>query len=200
VKNKYHQQASLMLQVLPIVAKEKLFALKGGTAINFFVRDFPRYSVDVDLTYIGEGDRGQALLDIAASTESIAKNIERVLPALNVVRKYTKKEKRLVKLYINSHDTQVKIEPNELVRGSVYPVEQRALTPGVQHAFEAFVKMPVLAIEDLYGGKICAALDRQHPRDLFDIFLLLENEGITDAIRKAFVVYLCSHNRRFCQN
>ncbi len=48
---------------------------------------------------------------------------------------------------------------------------------------------------DLYGGKICAALDRQHPRDLFDIKLLLENEGITAEVRKAFVVYLASHNR-----
>ena len=38
-------------------------------------------------------------------------------------------------------------------------------------------------------------MDRQHPRDLFDVKLLLENEGITDEIRKAFVVYLASHDR-----
>ncbi len=40
-----------------------------------------------------------------------------------------------------------------------------------------------------------AALDRQHPRDLFDVSALLANEGLTDALRTAFVVYLISHNR-----
>lgn len=53
----------------------------------------------------------------------------------------------------------------------------------------------VLSLEDTYGGKICAALDRQHPRDLFDIKLLLENEGLTEKIKKAFIVYLISHDR-----
>jgi hypothetical protein len=57
------------------------------------------------------------------------------------------------------------------------------------------LSIKTLSAADLYGGKICAALDRQHPRDLFDIKLLLENEGLTDAIRKAFVVYLVSHDR-----
>jgi len=57
------------------------------------------------------------------------------------------------------------------------------------------VSSQVLSFEDLYGGKICAALDRQHPRDLFDVKLLLENEGFNEKVRKAFVVYLISHNR-----
>src|SRR5690606_38488775 len=48
---------------------------------------------------------------------------------------------------------------------------------------------------DLYGGKIVAALDRQHPRDLFDIKLLFEQDGITDQVLTAFVVYLLSSNR-----
>jgi hypothetical protein len=52
-----------------------------------------------------------------------------------------------------------------------------------------------MSVPELYGGKICAALDRQHPRDLFDIKLLLEREGITDATRKSFVVHLISHDR-----
>jgi hypothetical protein len=57
------------------------------------------------------------------------------------------------------------------------------------------VSVPTLALADLYGGKICAALDRQHPRDLFDVKLLLDEGGIDETIRKAFVVYLVSHNR-----
>jgi hypothetical protein len=48
---------------------------------------------------------------------------------------------------------------------------------------------------DTYGGKICAALDRQHPRDLYDVKYLLENEGITPEVKDSFIFYLISHNR-----
>ncbi|MGD9108093.1 MAG: nucleotidyl transferase AbiEii/AbiGii toxin family protein [Gammaproteobacteria bacterium] len=193
--NKFYQQVKLMLQLLPIVAEEKCFALKGGTAINFFIRDLPRYSVDIDLTYVHFQERADALKNLAKATENIAKNIEKRLPSLKVVRKYTKQTNRLVKLFVNSKNTQVKIEPNELVRGAVYPCEQRTITKSAEKEFGGFVSMQTLSIPDLYAGKFCAALDRQHPRDLFDVKLLLENEGITDDIRKAFVVYLASHNR-----
>jgi Nucleotidyl transferase AbiEii toxin, Type IV TA system len=57
------------------------------------------------------------------------------------------------------------------------------------------VDVPIVSIPDLYAGKICAALDRQHPRDLFDIHLLYQHEGLTDEIRSAFVVYLASSPR-----
>ncbi len=55
--------------------------------------------------------------------------------------------------------------------------------------------MPLVHFADLYAGKIMAALDRRHPRDLFDVRDLLANEGIDDTLRKAFIVYLLSHNR-----
>jgi hypothetical protein len=55
--------------------------------------------------------------------------------------------------------------------------------------------MRIVSFADLYGGKIVAALDRQHPRDLFDIRDLLAHEGIDDALRRSFIVYMLSHNR-----
>lgn len=55
--------------------------------------------------------------------------------------------------------------------------------------------MPVVSFADLYARKIVAALDRQHPRDLFDVRDLLANEGTDAALRKAFIVYLLSHDR-----
>lgn len=64
-----------------------------------------------------------------------------------------------------------------------------------EEKFELTTSINTLSFEDLYGGKICAALDRQHPRDLFDIKLLMENKGITVGIIKAFVFYLVSHDR-----
>lgn len=193
--NKFYQQVTLMLQLLPIVAKEKCFALKGGTAINFFVRDMPRYSVDIDLTYVHFHDRDDALRNLAAATENIAKNIEKRLPTLKVTRRYTKQTNRLVKLFVDSDNAQVKIEPNELIRGTVCPCEHRVITKNAEKEFGSFVSMQTLSFADLYAGKFCAALDRQHPRDLFDIKLLLDKEGVTDELRKAFVVYLSSHNR-----
>jgi hypothetical protein len=91
----------------------------------------------------------------------------------------------------------MKIEPNEVIRGAVYLAEERELTPCAEDLFELSVAAQTLSLADLYGGKLCAALDRQHPRDLFDVKLLLDNEGITAQIRKAFVVYLASHDRPF---
>jgi nucleotide-binding universal stress UspA family protein len=54
--------------------------------------------------------------------------------------------------------------------------------------------VPVVSFEDLYAGKIVAALDRQHPRDLFDTKLLLAAEGISERLFRAFLVYLISHD------
>ncbi len=64
-----------------------------------------------------------------------------------------------------------------------------------QGRFERFATAHVLSVADLYAGKICAALDRQHPRDLYDVYQLLQNEGLTPDIRRVFVVYLASHGR-----
>ena len=58
-----------------------------------------------------------------------------------------------------------------------------------------YAEMAVVALADLYAGKICAALDRQHPRDLYDVMLLLDEEGFTDDIRRALLVYIVSHSR-----
>ena len=87
------------------------------------------------------------------------------------------------------------MEPNLVLRGSVYSPIQAKLCKKAENEFELSVSTKVLSTADIYGGKICAALDRQHPRDFFDLKLLLENEGLTDEIRRAFVVYLASHDR-----
>lgn len=52
-----------------------------------------------------------------------------------------------------------------------------------------------MSFADLYAGKLVAALDRQHPRDLFDVRDLLAREGIGDDLRRAFLVYIVSHTR-----
>jgi hypothetical protein len=78
------------------------------------------------------------------------------------------------------------------IRGSVYPPQTRILAPKAQQEFRKFVETSCSSFSDVYGGKISAALERQHTRDLFDVKVLLENEGITEEIRKAFIIYLIS--------
>jgi hypothetical protein len=58
-----------------------------------------------------------------------------------------------------------------------------------------FSNVKILSFADIYGGKICAALDRYHPRDLFDIKQLYDAQGLTDTVRQAFIVYLASSPR-----
>ena len=194
--NAYFKQAELMLKTIPHVATETCFALKGGTAINLFVRDMPRLSVDIDLTYLPVNEpREAALKKMSDALRRIAGAIEKAIAGSKVheTRRYTPEQ--VTRLTVAVGATRTKIEPNEIIRGSVFPAEERQLTSRAEEMFELSVTAQTLSLADLYGGKICAALDRQHPRDLFDVRLLLENEGVTDAIRKAFVVYLASHDR-----
>ena len=188
------KQAKLMLRILPIVVEEKVFALKGGTAINFFVRDMPRLSVDIDLVYLPLSKREDALIEISQSLSRIALKIKRMFPGIVIAEKKNDVG-FLTKLIIRQDKAVVKIEPNLVLRGSVYPVETRTLVSKAQDMFEMYLEAPTLSIGDLYGGKICAALDRQHPRDFFDIKVFFEHEKFTDTVRKAFIVYLISHNR-----
>lgn len=81
------------------------------------------------------------------------------------------------------------------MRGTVHPVHDVSLTPKAREVLLADLELRLVSLEDLYGGKLVAALDRQHPRDLFDVMQLFAHEGITPGIRRAFVVYLASHNR-----
>jgi predicted nucleotidyltransferase component of viral defense system len=192
----YFNQAELMLKTIPHVAAETCFALKGGTAINLFVRDMPRLSVDIDLAYVPvEEPRETALKKISEALRRIAVALKRAIPGVKIQENQGHEPKRITKLIVAASQTRIKIEPNEVIRGSVFPSEDRELTQRAENMFERWVTARLLSVPDLYGGKICAALDRQHPRDLFDVKLLLEQEGITDEIRKAFVVYLASHDR-----
>jgi predicted nucleotidyltransferase component of viral defense system len=190
----YRRQVSLLLRVLPFVAAERCFALKGGTAINLFIRDLPRLSVDIDLTYLPVSSREESLAAIDAAMRQIMEHIRKALPAVQIHATETLPEKAITKLLVRHDGVQIKIEVTPVLRGCVYEPELRIVSPAVEAAF-GFAEIQVVSFGDLYAGKIVAALDRQHPRDLFDVRDLLANEGIDAALRRAFVVYLMSHNR-----
>lgn len=190
----YRRQAALLIRTLPSVAEEQVFALKGGTAINLFVRDMPRLSVDIDLTYLPIQSYEDSLDAIDASLKRIAGRIRKTLPAAAVAETRLQSENKVTKLLVRADGAQIKLEVTPVLRGSVYKSENRAVSPAVERAF-GFAEIQVVSFADLYGGKIIAALDRQHPRDFFDIRQLLATEGIDDSLRRAVIVYLLSHNR-----
>ncbi|BBD98870.1 nucleotidyl transferase AbiEii/AbiGii toxin family protein [Sphingobium amiense] len=190
----YRQQVALLIRVIPFVAKEEVFALKGGTAINLFVRDMPRLSVDIDLTYLPVEDRKSSLAAIDAAMLRIKDRIERAILGAKVNASRSADENIITKLVVRAADVQIKIEVTPVLRGTVYDPVMTAVVPTVEDDF-GFAEISVVSFADLYAGKIVAAFDRQHPRDLFDVRDLLAHEGINDELRRAFLVYLISHNR-----
>lgn len=191
----FYRQADLLVRILPEIAREPDFALHGGTALNFFIRDLPRLSVDIDLTYLPIESREASLAKITTKLKALAQRLRKILPAVRVEEKAGETKGILAKLLVNQKGALVKIEPNQVIRGTVFSCEEHDLCKEAQKLFEKFASVRTLSFAELYGAKICAALDRQHPRDLFDIKLLFEGEGLTPAVRKAFLVYLTSHNR-----
>ena len=190
MNQKYKNQVRLLLNVLPEVAKETCFALHGGTAINLFIRNMPRLSVDIDLTYLPIEDRQTTIDNIAQALTRIKTNIEKKIPGLSATLK-----KDIGKLLITTKEASVKLEVNLIGRGLIANSEIMALCESAQREYEVFCEIQVVPISQLYGGKICAALDRQHPRDLFDVKYLLANEGFTEEIKKGFLYCLLGSER-----
>lgn len=192
----FKDRAKFLLDLLPYVLADPRVAIKGGTAINMFYRDLPRISVDIDLVYVPIKEREKTLTEIYEILAEISTVINRNRPSTVIVPKKSR-DGRWTALTVEENGVVIKIESNTILRGSVFPVEKRLLSEAVAAAleYEGFLNVQMLPLPDLYGGKICAALDRQHPRDLFDIMVLFEHEGITPQIRKAFVVYLAGHDR-----
>ena len=165
--DRYVAQVRLLLSVLPDIATETVFALKGGTAINLFYRDMPRLSVDVDLTYLPVADRQSSLEDMDDAFNRIATAITERNPRVKA-RRIAGGGDNDTRIMVSDGSAQIKIETSPVTRGAVYPARTMVASETVMEQF-GFVETNVLAFEDLYGSKLHAALDRQHPRDLVDV-------------------------------
>src|SRR5690554_6670220 len=132
----YADTVRLLLTVAPEVFANDIFAMKGGTAINLFLRDMPRLSVDIDVVYLPrERSRDEALRDVNQQLAAISERISKL-----------------------------------------------GLHARTSDRFSVEFDLPILAPDELYGSKLVAALDRQHPRDLFDVWQLYESGGINDGM------------------
>lgn len=190
----YVRTVRLLLDIAPAVFVNPVFAMKGGTALNLFLQDMPRLSVDIDVVFTRHDmQREAAIQAIAEELLAIRERVTRM--GYSVVAPKTA-EGHEAKLYIRADDAEVKVEVNYVFRGTVQPIVARKLVPAAQERFTASVELPVLSSAELYGSKLVAALDRQHPRDLFDVKLMLETGyGWDEETLDCFVVYLAGHNR-----
>jgi predicted nucleotidyltransferase component of viral defense system len=189
----YIATARMLTEIAPTMFESRIFGLKGGTAINLFLRDMPRLSVDLDLVFIDYRiPRAEALAAISGALRAARDRLAKRGFNVHAVSVADMGETRLL---VQRDELSAKIEANAVLRGTVHPIQTRALTAAASDALTTDLELPLLSLEEIYGGKLVAAMDRQHPRDLFDVMELFAHGGITSGIRRAFVVYLASHNR-----
>jgi Nucleotidyl transferase AbiEii toxin, Type IV TA system len=189
----YIDTVRLLLAIAPAVFSSGCFAMKGGTALNLFVQDMPRLSVDIDVVYTDHAeDRDTALARIAVELGLIQQTLEQ--RGLRV-RQPAHAGGDEVRLVIANAAAQVKVEVNFVFRGTVLPVHTKALVTSAENLFTTALSLPVLATDELYGSKLVAAMDRQHSRDIFDVMLMGRQHDWQDTLTDCFVAYLAGHNR-----
>jgi hypothetical protein len=184
----YRQQVELLLNIIPTLAEIDCFAIHGGTAINFYVLDLPRYSVDIDVTYTRIKPSEETFIEIAKNLQIIKEKIISIIPNVVVVEKPNK-------IYCMHHGVIVKIEVSSTNIGIIEPTFIKPLCNYAQNEFETVNYAKIVSISQLYGGLITAALDRQHPRDLFDIKMMFDFVTDFERIKKGFIYYLLGSDR-----
>ncbi len=158
-----------------------------------FVQEMPRLSVDIDVVYLSwQIPRDQALQAINQELAAIAQRVDRLGVQTRLIRS---RDLGDTKLIAENETSQVKVEVNVVFRGTVLPIARSPLSARTSDLFGVEFEVPTLALDELYASKLVAALDRQHPRDLFDVWQLFEAGGLTEGMVECFVVYLAGHNR-----
>ena len=185
----YKKQVNLLLSVLEVALEDERFALKAGTAINLFYRNLPRYFVDIDLCYLPLEDRATSMENIHAILRKISAEI-RKLPRLTATSSRPLDGRGEAKLQVEDHEVRIKIEPNYILRGYLFPTKDMLINKRASEEFNVDIYAKCLSFEDVYGGKLCAALDRQHPREM----LIAE---ITKSLNDNDRVFLRSFVRNF---
>jgi hypothetical protein len=189
----YIETARLMLLVAPQVFRAPDFAMKGGTALNIFLHDMPRLSVDIDVAFTNHtASRGEALQTIRRELQALCERLETLGVKGTPVGTEDSED---VKILVSRGTVNAKIEVNYNFRGTLIPPRAVRITESARRVFAADFSIPALAKEELYGGKLVAALDRQHPRDFFDVREMFFGGHFDPGVVDCFICYLAGHNR-----
>ena len=189
MRDTYLSQAELMIDILTEIAKDDAFLLHGGTAINLFHLDMPRLSVDIDLTYAAYSDsRENDLKRIRFSLQLIKSRLKKRFP--DIIFNDERRADEELKMICRRNNVIVKVEVNQINRGLIaYPCN-KTLCPKAENLFNRFCEVSTVSVGQLWGGKLCAALERQHPRDIFDVKNMLLKIGYTKEIKEGFLFFL----------
>jgi predicted nucleotidyltransferase component of viral defense system len=194
MENTYKKQVALLIDILNVVSKVDSLALHGGTAINLFHLNMPRLSVDIDLTYIPFSDsRDIDLNNIRKSLSVVKHGLKAIYP--NIRFEDEKRAEDELKLVCTRNNATVKIEVNQINRGLIAPVCNKLLCDKAQEEFDSFCEINTVSSGQLWGGKINAALERQHPRDIFDIKNMFIKMDMTDELKEGFIFFLLCGKR-----
>jgi len=194
MKDIYKKQVALLIDILTEVAKENDFALYGGTAINLFHLNMPRLSVDIDLTFVPFSDsRSVDLNKIRQSLENVKSNLKIRFP--NIRFEDAKRAAEELKLLCTRDNSTIKIEVNQINRGLIAETCKKLLCSRAEDEFDKFCEIKTVSAGQLWGGKLNAAMERQHPRDIFDIKSILNNIGFTEEIKQGFLFFLLCGKR-----
>jgi hypothetical protein len=189
----YINTVRLLLEVAPAIFTSEHFAIKGGTALNLFLQDMPRLSVDIDVVYTDHSkDRKQATSSIAEALKAADAELSQLGFQSELSMTNGAEES---KLFIRKGQVLVKVEVNHVFRGTVLPVIKQTLSEKACNLFTTELTLPMLQADELYGSKLVAALDRQHPRDLFDMRILQLSHELPEQLMDCFVCYIAGHNR-----
>ena len=193
MEEQYTKQVTLILRIIPELNKMPEFAMHGGTAINLFYHDMPRISVDIDLTYIPFDGREKDLQNIGLLLKKLSEKLKKTIPGIliNTGAHYDEE----MKLFCRYKNVEVKIEVNTINRGVLKATNQHTLCRAAQDYFNMFCEMTIVPEAQLFGGKMVAALDRQHPRDLFDTKKLFDQSNLTPELMEGFLFCLFSSKR-----
>lgn len=189
----YRKQVALLIRIMPSVYGIKDFAVHGGTAINLFYKNMPRYSVDIDLTYIPIHERAESLEKINKYLRILKSSIEASIPGINIIHKPA-----VQKLQCSMDGATVKIEVNGIKRGIIGETEDRKLCERAETEFNMTCKARTVSYSQLYGSKIAAALSRQHPRDLFDCKYM--EMASFDDVKDGFMLCLLGSDKPFIES
>lgn len=162
--------------------------------IRVVIITYDKFSVDIDLTYIPASENRNAdLQNIRSALERIKERLSRQKPALRFSDPVRANEE--LKLICETPDAMIKMEVNQINRGIIGETETLFLCDKAQEIFDQFCEIKTVSQKQLWGGKINAALDRQHPRDLFDVRNLIDEIGFTTEIKEGFIFFLLCGKR-----
>ena len=166
----------------------KRLVLKGGTALNLFNFNLPRLSVDIDLNYIGAGERETMLAERPNIEEAIRATCKREDFAVRRIPEEHAGGKWVLR-YESAlgQGGNLEVDLNFMFRIPLWPVKTLSSHPVGSYEARG---IQVLDIHELSAGKLCALLARQQARDLFDSHQLLYRDDLEpEKLRIAFVVY-----------